>query len=185
MPRTGEPAPRRYCVPPLIRHAFGVPPSPRGRLFSVPAGFFIEFAAQALQPGGRGVPRPYTQQPTPEPLQPEDMDNAQTSQSHDGPGENDPQAHGQGGTLDAHIQKGSPQGPGPGTGQYLSSVIIQKICLTNKQGGRAHIRLSRLVYRQSVRGRMADVPFTVHLILLKHLFTQTDSPSYKACPLAG
>ena len=32
MPRTGEPAPRRCCVPPLIRHAFGVPP-PQGKAF--------------------------------------------------------------------------------------------------------------------------------------------------------
>ena len=48
----------RKPLPPLIRHAFGVPPSPRGRLFSVPAGFCIEFAAQALQPGGRGMPPP-------------------------------------------------------------------------------------------------------------------------------
>ena len=43
----------------LIRHAIRRDTFPsRGRLFSVPAGFCIEFAAQALQPGGRGMPPP-------------------------------------------------------------------------------------------------------------------------------
>ena len=43
----------------LIRSGWGRTTFPsRGRLFSVPAGFCIEFAAQALQPGGRGMPPP-------------------------------------------------------------------------------------------------------------------------------
>ena len=49
--RTGEAQPSRRearddanhkCLPPLIRLCFAKPPSPKGRLFSVPAGFFVD-----------------------------------------------------------------------------------------------------------------------------------------------
>ena len=47
---------RRKPLPPLIRPLCGHLPPGEG-YFSAPAGFCIEFAAQALRPGGRGVPR--------------------------------------------------------------------------------------------------------------------------------